>query len=115
MLTSTSARMFLRALLITVVSPLGMAWAQDSDLPARLYATEAIEASRWPGAVSVENPAALRADAGTALDVVFAEGELVRVRQGLTFGWAPRALLADAPAAAEGVKIELGGAPPSLR
>ncbi len=113
MSATPSARRLLVAALVSAFAA-APAWAQDA-VPARLMASAATEATRWPGAAAdaAQNPVTLRLEAGTTVDVLTAEGDQLRVRQGLTFGWVARTAM-TAPTEA-GATIQLGAPPPSLR
>lgn len=84
-------------LLLTLASA---AFAEDAWL------TEAADLSRWPAATA-PNAVLAKVEAGTRLQVVFREGDEVRVRQGANFGWVPAALLSDTDPAASDEPYQL--------
>lgn len=103
---SAAARLFAAASLL-LAAP---AWAQD-PLPERLSAAAAVEATRWPASVGGENPVTIRLEKGVTVDILTQNGEQLRVRQGLSFGWVARDQLTETVTP----KIELGAPPPGFR
>lgn len=71
-----------------------------------LWATEAVEGVRWPGATI----ATVHLVPGDAVDVLVRDGGLVRVKRGLEFGWVPaEKLSAEEPK----VDLEIPGLAPT--
>ena len=78
------------------------------------WATEDLEILRWPGSIE-DNPIVATVEAETKVEVLFREGERVRVRAGQDFGWTDAVFLTDeAPAGAGSLLEGLEIAPPTL-
>ena len=79
------------ALLLSLLS-----FAQDAPeateaptLSGYVWATEPLQPVRWPGSTATTTEVELN----ERVEVVFVDGDMVRIRKKLNFGWVPRAAL----------------------
>lgn len=85
---------------------IALSFAEDN------WTIDAVDLVRWPGAAE-DNPVVASVEAETQVEVVYVDGDRVRVRTGQDFGWTDASSLsAEAPAGGllEGLEI----APPSV-
>lgn len=93
-------------LLTAALSLLPGAWAQEpapvaptlpviEQVTATWWITEATPLQRWPDG----GPAVRTLAKGDEVEVIVREGDLVRVRKELDFGWVPSSALSEQPPA----------------
>ena len=83
---------------VTIEVP-GEVGSTTGTLPQYVWTTAEVKLKRWPDAEAIS--ATLAPD--RKVEVIYEDGDWVRVRDVLNFGWAPRAsLTATAPASEDG-------------
>jgi len=60
--------------------------AATDALPQYVWTTEAVSLTRWQG----DDTTAASVDAGSKIQVVLEDGDMIRVRSGTDFGWISR-------------------------
>ncbi|MCP4807475.1 MAG: hypothetical protein GY913_17915 [Proteobacteria bacterium] len=73
------------------------------------WTTEAAELLRWPGEVT-DNPIVVSVEPGTQVEVLFVDGERVRVRLDSNLGWVDASALTaeapDQPSLLDGIELD---------
>ena len=86
------------ALLLSLLAIAQDATTEAPALEGYVWATEPLKPLRWPGSEVTTTEVELN----ERVEVVFVDGDLVRIRKNLNFGWVPAAALtATDPTAAE--------------
>ena len=85
--------------------------AAAGDVPREAYATGALDAKRFADS----DVTAVAVAAGSKVEVVAEDGDMVRIRYQTSFGWVAASDVSDrAPTAADTLELDLKG-PPSFR
>ena len=98
----------------SLVAVAGLTLAHDAaagDVPREAYAAGALDAKRFADS----DVTAVAIAAGSKVEVVAEDGDMVRIRYQTSFGWVAASDISDrAPEAADAVELDLKG-PPSFR
>ena len=98
----------------SLVAVAGLTLAHDAaagDVPREAYAAGALDAKRFADS----DVTAVAVAAGSKVEVVAEDGDMVRILYQTSFGWVAASDISDrAPEAADAVELDLKG-PPSFR